>query len=156
MSRPSIVLDDVSKKMIRVLQEDCTLPHVRLWQRLGIKRTTFSHRLRILRDQGVILGYRAIVDPEKVGLEITALLHVGFDGRRAKDIEKFQTRLRVCPHVLDCYEMASDGGYTLKIVAANLGELKKVVDELIWDVACTMRLDIATRTIKMGAIVPIR
>lgn len=156
MSRPAIpVLDEVNKRIIRQLQIDCTVPRVVLYRKLKVKRTTFGRRLQMLREQGVILGYQVVVDPQKVGLEIIALLTVRFD-RAQKKAEAFEALVRACPEVLECYEMARHAGYLLKIAASSLSEYKRITDKLMVDGVSVTESDFVLRTIKMNGVVPIR
>src|SRR5438093_12453776 len=70
----SAVLDERDLEIVAALQEDARVTYADVAQRVGLSASAVHDRVRKLVQAGVIRGYRAIIDPETVGLYITALI----------------------------------------------------------------------------------
>ena len=84
-----------------------------------------------MESQGVIKGYRAIVDTDQLGLAIKAFISIRL-GRHEKDtIRKFEDRIRKIHHVQACYHLTGRYDYLLHVVTADLTELGGLVKNVI-------------------------
>ncbi|RLG78928.1 MAG: Lrp/AsnC family transcriptional regulator, partial [Thermoprotei archaeon] len=67
-------MDELSRKILRILQKDARTPISEIAHKVGRPRTTVAQRIRRLEDNGVINSYRAIIDPYKVGFRYHAVV----------------------------------------------------------------------------------
>jgi DNA-binding Lrp family transcriptional regulator len=80
-------LDDLDFQILRTLEEDARQSCREIAEKLGVATGTVYNRIKKLTDEGVIRGYIPIIDPEKVGYELTALILIQVEGRYLVDVE---------------------------------------------------------------------
>jgi len=86
-------LDEIDIKIIGLLQEDCRLSFNRIAKELGISVGTAYNRIRGLEEKGVLKGYTAIIDPVKVGYQLTAIILIQAEGKHLLEVESEIARM---------------------------------------------------------------
>ena len=81
-------MDEIDRKILRVLQEDDKVPYHKMGDGLGIGASTVHSRVRKMVNEGVIEGFSAIINPEKVGYEVTAWIGLSVDPKKIDSIAK--------------------------------------------------------------------
>ena len=81
-------MDDIDRKIIRLLQEDARKSFNKIAESLGIAVGTAYNRVKNLEDKGILLGYTILLDPTKLGYGLTALILIQADGRYLPEVEK--------------------------------------------------------------------
>lgn len=120
-------MDDIDVSILKSLQGNGRQKHNELARRLKIAQSTVSERVKRMESQGVIKGYRAIIDTDRLGLAIKAFISIRL-GRHEKDtILKFEGRIRKIPQVQACFHITGRYDYLLHVVAADLDELGRLV-----------------------------
>ncbi len=84
----AVKLDDLDIKILRALEENARMSYREIAQKFGVATGTIYNRIKKLTDRGVIKGYAPLIDPEKVGLNITALILVQVDGKHLVEVEE--------------------------------------------------------------------
>jgi len=92
-------------KIISLLQEDCRLSFNKIAQKLGISVGTALNRVKSLEDKGVLKGYTAIVDPNKVGYGLTAVILIQAEGKHLLDVEEEVAKIN---NVISVYDVTGD------------------------------------------------
>lgn len=105
-------VDEIDLKIIRLLQEDSKSSYNKIAASLGIAVGTVYNRIRNLEDEGIIKGYTAIVDPNKLGLGLTALILIQADGQHLPEVENELAKLY---DVISIYDIT--GNYDIAITA---------------------------------------
>jgi Lrp/AsnC family leucine-responsive transcriptional regulator len=82
-------LDAIDTKILHELGRDARITITDLSQKVGLSKTPCNARLKRLEKEGVILGYRALLDPVKMGLDHIAFVEVKLSDTRAKALEEF-------------------------------------------------------------------
>jgi Lrp/AsnC family leucine-responsive transcriptional regulator len=119
------VLDDRDLDIIAALQDDARATYADVAARVGLSASAVHERVRKLEHQGVIRGYRAVVDPEAIGLFVTALVAASpLDPRQPDDLPD---RVREFPEVEDCFSVAGEANYILKVRTRTTGELEELI-----------------------------
>ena len=96
---------------------------------LGLSAPAAADRVRRLEERGVITGYAARVNPEAIGLGLTAFIAVTLE--RPAHRAAFLERVRALPEVQECHHVAGDDDYLLKVRCASARDLERIVsDEL--------------------------
>jgi len=122
------VLDDRDRDIIDALRQDARATYADIGQRVGLSASAVHDRVRKLEQQGVILAYRAVVDPEAVGFMVTALIAATpLDPRQPDDLPD---RLADFSEVEDCYSVAGEANYVLKVRVRTTGDLEELIRRL--------------------------
>jgi Lrp/AsnC family leucine-responsive transcriptional regulator len=122
------VLDDRDLAIISALQDDARATFADVAARVGLSPSSVHERVRKLEQQGVIRGYRAVVDPGAIGLFVTALVAASpLDPRQPDDLPD---RVREFPEVEDCYSVAGEANYVLKVRTRTTSDLEDLIRRL--------------------------
>lgn len=122
------MLDERDLSIIDALQEDARATYADVAKRVGLSPSSVHDRVRKLEESGVIRGYRAVIDPTAVGLDVTALIAVTpLDPRQPDDLPE---RVEEFPEVVDCYSVAGEASYILKVRTRNPTGLEDLIRRL--------------------------
>ena len=135
------MLDGRDLDIISALQEDARATYADVAARVGLSASAVHERVRKLEQGGVIRGYKAVVDPEAIGLYVTALISAApLDPRQPDDLPD---RVAEFPEVEDCYSVAGETNYVLKVRTKTTGELEDLIRRLREKAAIATRTTIA-------------
>ena len=98
-----------------------------LSRELGVAQSTLLERVRKLEEQGFIEGYRALINPEKMGLTVQAMIAVTLNQHEAEIIRQFEEGIRRIPNVRVCYHLTGRFDYLIYVGAKDINELGKLV-----------------------------
>ena len=90
-----------------------------LARRAGISAPPCLRRVRRLEEAGVIRGYHADPDPQKLGWEITFFAVVGLDSQREAVLTAFEQTVGTWPELRECHMIRGGGDFLLKLVARD-------------------------------------
>ncbi len=113
-------LDQVDCKILALLQENGRMTNVKLAGEVGLSPPTVLERVRKLEDQGIIQKYVALLDPAKVGKGLTAFVLVTLSYHSKRNIARIQKELLRDPKVQECYYLAGEGDFLLKVVVSDI------------------------------------
>ena len=113
-------MDSIDKKILDLLQEDATVSIAEVGERVGLSQTPCWKRIQRLEAEGLIQRRVALLDPEKLGLKITALVSIETNDHSALWIASFASRITAMPEVLEIYRMAGDVDYMLRVVVPDM------------------------------------
>jgi Lrp/AsnC family leucine-responsive transcriptional regulator len=118
-------------RIIEALMEDGRLPVTELAVRVGLSKTPCQVRLKRLIAEGYILGFRAVVDPAKLGMDHIAFTEVKLADTREKALDEFNRGVRKIKEVEECHMIASSFDYLLKVRTADIRRYRIVLGEKI-------------------------
>ncbi|MFN4263347.1 MAG: Lrp/AsnC family transcriptional regulator [Thioalkalivibrionaceae bacterium] len=95
-------LDRIDRRILEALQQDASLTNQELADRVGLSASPCLRRVRALENAGIIVRRVAILDATKIGLEITALIHIGMDRHTPERFAEFENTVRDYPEVRRC------------------------------------------------------
>ncbi len=124
-------MDDLDHKILRALQKDARRKNADLAKDLGVAPSTMLERVRRLKERGYFDGYRAIINPEKLGYTIQALISVSLSEHSTETIRPFENAVKKIPNILTCYHVTGRFDYIVHVVAKNLQHLGLIVKEKI-------------------------
>ncbi len=116
-------LDDIDIKMLRALQRDGRISAVQLAEEIGLSVTPCLRRLKRLETEQIIRGYRADIDPRKVGCAFQAFIQVRLSDHAEKTVEAFEQAILRRPEVVACYVMTGDTDFLLHVMTSDLEAL---------------------------------
>ena len=120
-------IDHLDAYIIREMQANARVKQVELARNLGVAQSTVLERVRRLEEQGVIQGYKAIIDPEKLDLSVQAFVSVTLKRHGAEIIRKFEDGIRAMAFVRTCYHLTGRFDYLLHVAVRDLEELGAMV-----------------------------
>lgn len=124
-------LDEFDRKIVVALRADGRMTVTDLADRIGLSKTPTQMRLKRLMDGGVIRGFRAIVDPARLGLDHVAFAEVKLSDTREKALGEFNAAVLRVPEIEECHMIASSFDYLLKVRTANIRDYRRVLGERI-------------------------
>lgn len=122
-------LDKVDRRILHDLQADGRMTNVALAERAGISPPPCLRRVRALEAEGYIKGYHAEVSAELLGFGVTVFALVGLDSQAEADLVAFEEMVAEWPQVRECYMLAGETDFILKVVAANWDAYQKFITE---------------------------
>jgi Lrp/AsnC family leucine-responsive transcriptional regulator len=135
------VLDERDLEIVTALREDARATYADVAARVGLSASSVHERVRKLEAGGVITAYRAVVDPEAMGLFVTALIAVTpLDPRQPDDLPE---RLADLPEVEDCLSVAGEANYILKVRTRSTNHLEELIRRLREKAGVSTRTTIA-------------
>ena len=124
-------LDEFDRKILTILGRDGRITYTDLAAQVGLSKTPCQARVRRLVDSGLITGFRAIVDPAKVGLDHVAFTEVKLSDTREEALRQFNHAVRQIPEVEECHMIASSFDYLLKVRTPDIRRYRIVLGEKI-------------------------
>jgi len=124
-------VDDLDRNILEALQTDARRKNADLAKDLGVAPSTMLERVRRLKERGYFDGYRAIINPEKLGYTIRALISVSLSEHSTETIRPFEAAVKKIPNILTCYHVTGRFDYIVYVVAKNLNHLGLLVKEQI-------------------------
>jgi Lrp/AsnC family leucine-responsive transcriptional regulator len=122
------VLDERDLEIVTALREDARATYADIAARVGLSASSVHERVRKLEANGVITAYRAVVEPESLGLFVTALIAVTpLDPQQPDDLPE---RLADVPEVEDCLSVAGEANYILKVRTRSTNHLEELIRRL--------------------------
>ncbi len=113
-------LDDIDLQILMLLQENAKLTNKEIAANLGLTTTPVYERIKRLEKRGFIKNYVALVDRRKVGMGLMAFLSVSLKEHSKKALLKFEQEIIQFPKVLECYHIAGQYDFILKIMVRDM------------------------------------
>jgi DNA-binding Lrp family transcriptional regulator len=123
-------LDRIDRRILNDLQDSGRMTNVELAERAGISAPPCLRRVRALEEGGIIRGYHADVDAERLGYEVLFFALVGLDSQAVSVLTDFEIRMRDWPDVRECHMIRGAGDFLLKIVARNTSHENEITTKL--------------------------
>jgi Lrp/AsnC family transcriptional regulator, leucine-responsive regulatory protein len=124
-------LDRFDLAILRELGGDGRMAVTELARRIGLTKTPTQARVKRLEDTGVIAGYRAVLNPIRMGLAHVAFVEVKLTDTREAALQAFNRAVRGVPEIEECHMMASSFDYLLKVRTGDITAYRRVLGERI-------------------------
>ncbi|EEO27444.2 Lrp/AsnC family transcriptional regulator [Oxalobacter paraformigenes] len=119
-----MTVDAADRRILECLQKDGRLQNIDLARKIGLSPSPCLRRVRQLEESGVIERYVALVNPVKVGMGLTLYVRVWLTGQDTDTVDHFISEVNALPQVVECYLMAGDCDFLLRIVTSDLDEYR--------------------------------
>ncbi|MBS7541762.1 Lrp/AsnC family transcriptional regulator [Ancylobacter oerskovii] len=123
-------IDTIDWNILRELQGDGRITNVELSQRVGISAPPCLRRVRALEEEGIIKGYRALLDEKALGFDLMAFAMVHLVSQAEADLTAFAERVERWPLVRSCWMLSGETDFILLCVAPDLRSFQNFVLEL--------------------------
>jgi Lrp/AsnC family transcriptional regulator, leucine-responsive regulatory protein len=124
-------LDTFDLKIIEAVSDNGRISVTDLATKIGLSKTPCNARLKRLVDHGYILGFRAVINPQKLGLDHVAFAEVKLSDTREKALTEFNQAVRRIKEVEECHMIAGRFDYLLKVRTQNIRRYREVLGEKI-------------------------
>lgn len=124
-------MDSFDRKIVDILVQDGRIAITELANRVGLSKTPVQARLRRMMDDGLILGFRAILNRNKLGFDHIAFAEVKLSDTREQALREFNSAVRKIVEVEECHMIASRFDYLLKVRTADMQAYRAVLGEKI-------------------------
>ncbi|EAR50079.1 proline dehydrogenase transcriptional activator [Oceanicola granulosus HTCC2516] len=124
-------LDRFDRAILDVLAVEGRLPVADLARRIGLTKSPTQARLRRLEAAGTIRGYRAVIDPIRLGRDHVAFVEVKLADTREAALAAFNAAILAVPEIEECHLIAGAFDYLLKVRTASMSAYRAVLAEKI-------------------------
>ncbi len=125
-------LDRYDRHILEELQRDGRISNQELAERIGLSPSPCLRRVRALEESGLITGYRAMLDANRLGLSLMALIHIAMDRHTPERFANFEEKIAALPEVLECLLVTGqDADYQLKVVVRDMDAFQALLLEKI-------------------------
>lgn len=132
MSAADSPLDRTDRRILALLQQDGRISNVKLAEAVHLSPTATLERVRRLTEQGYILGYRARLDPHKLGAGMLVFVEIILDRTTENILEQFRAAVRDQPEIMECHLVAGGFDYLLKLRVADMEDYRRVAGRVLW------------------------
>ena len=123
-------LDSIDRRILAELQVDGRMTNVELARRADITAPPCLRRMRRLEESGVIRGYHADTDPQRLGWPITFFAIVGLDSQKEAVLSAFERQVAEWPEVRECHMIRGGGDFLLRLVAQDTAHENQLTQRL--------------------------
>ena len=134
-------IDDIDCEILAELQANARIAFAKLGRRVGLSTPAVIERIRRLEENDVILGYRAVVDPAKVGLPVRAFVKVTIAGDK---LAKFAALVKTLPEVLECHRVTGAESFIVQIAVRDVKHMEELIDAMMPYVATNTSMILAS------------
>jgi Lrp/AsnC family leucine-responsive transcriptional regulator len=121
------LLDATGWELLRALQEDARLSFSELGRRVGLTPPAVAERVHRLEEAGIITGYHAQVNPEKVGFSLTAFIRLG---SACEHWDQVSALAQALPEILECHRIIGDDCFIIKVAVSSVPHLDALIKRL--------------------------
>ena len=121
-----VKLDRIDRHILQILQADGRVTNVKLAKTVGISAPPCLRRVRALEAAGYIRGYHADLNTESLGFGVSVFAQVGLESQAEQDLAAFEKLVASWPMVRECFMLAGEVDFLLKVVGHRLGCVSNV------------------------------
>ena len=115
--------------LLSELQRDSRQTVQQLAAAAGLSSTPCWKRVKEMESSGIIRGYTALVDREKVGLSLAVLAEVNLTRHNEDDVRKFERAVAECPQIVSCYATTGQADYVIKVLVPDIKSYESFLHE---------------------------
>lgn len=123
----ALSLDAIDLRILSELQENGHLTNVELAERVGLSPSPCLTRVRALEESGVILRKVTLLNPVKLGANVSVFIQVTLERQTEAVLDVFEAAVASFPEVMECYLMTGDADYLLRVVVADVVALQNFI-----------------------------
>ena len=124
-------LDKFDLTILNELQNDGRLTNAELASRVGLSAAPCWRRVRALEEAGHIIGYRAELNREKMGLGVLAFVRLDAERNSGDVLRQMETAIQKIPEIVSCHYISGSGTFELQVVCPDLVEFSRFAREVL-------------------------
>jgi Lrp/AsnC family transcriptional regulator, leucine-responsive regulatory protein len=152
-----VPLDLVDRRMLEILQREGRISNAALAERLHLSPSPCLRRLRALEGQGVISGYRAVLDRAQLGLGLTVFVEIKVADHSDRSAAAISEAVRAAPEVIAAHIVSGPADLMLEVAVADLPAYEETMFERLLKLphVSDVRSNFALRTVKPPSPLPV-
>ncbi|WP_150526113.1 Lrp/AsnC family transcriptional regulator [Roseibium sediminis] len=119
-------LDVIDRRILQVLQKEGRIANADLADKVGLSASACLRRMRALEESGIIASYVALLDQTKLGRRMDVFVEISLVGQSNEILEAFEKAVVRASEVMDCFLMAGDADYMLRVTAADPLDFERI------------------------------
>ncbi|MBU2992672.1 Lrp/AsnC ligand binding domain-containing protein [Octadecabacter sp. 1_MG-2023] len=156
MTERTFEMDGFDRKILDVIAVDGRISVTELSKRIGLSKSPTQARLRRLEENGVVRGYRALLDPIRLGRDHVAFVEVKLTDTREAALAEFNNAVLQIPEIEQCHLIAGAFDYLLKVRTASMTSYRVVLAERLSTLPYLANTStyVAMQSVKEEAVAP--
>ena len=149
-TKEHIVLDRQDRQILALLQDNGRMTNLELSEKIGLSPTPCLRRVKRLEEEGVILGYAAIIDQKAYGLPLSVFVSVRLSQQAEEQIKEFEKAVAGWSEVTECYLMTGSRDYLLHVYTDGIDGYERFLKQKMTRLKCiqSVETNFAMSTIK--------
>ncbi len=131
MQSGQVEIDRFDRAILQILTSDGRISITELASRIGLSKSPTQARLRRLENDGVITGYRALVDPIRLGMDHISFVEVRLHDTRERALAEFNAAVMKIPEIEQVHMIAGNFDYLMKIRTQSMSDYRRVLAEQV-------------------------
>jgi DNA-binding Lrp family transcriptional regulator len=150
-------LDKQDLILLSELQRDSRQTVQQLAEAAGLSSTPAWKRIKDMEASGVVRGYTALVDREKVGLSLAVLAEINLTRHNEDDVRRFEREVSACPPIVSCYATTGQADYVIKVLVPDIKAYESFLHEVLFKLpgVTHVRSSVVLKEIKSDARLPL-
>jgi len=133
-------LDAIDRRILYCLQENGQISNQELAERVSLSPSACLRRVRTLEENGLIRGYRAVLDAEKLGFELEAIVHVSLDQTRPNWHDQFIASIAPHDEITQANIVTGTSNYVLTVRTRNMTSFAQFIEQKLAKLPCVRDL----------------
>jgi Lrp/AsnC family leucine-responsive transcriptional regulator len=125
------MLDNTDRKILKLLQAHGRITITELSEQVNLSKTPCTERVRRLERDGYLVGYRALIDPVRIGLGALVFVQVSLERTTTNVLDRFNAEVRRIPEIESVHMIAGGFDYLLKVRARDMAHYRQVLGDRI-------------------------
>ncbi len=150
-------LDRQDVVLLNELQRDSHQTVQQLAERVGLSSTPCWKRIKEMEASGVIRGYTALIDREKVGLALCVIAELNLTRHNQEVVAQFEKEVADCAHIVGCYATTGQADYVIKVLAPDIKGYERFLHETVFKLpgVTHVRSSVVLKEVKAETRLPI-
>lgn len=155
---PDHKIDEIDRRILQALQLDGRISNQDLADRVGLSASPCARRVRLLEQAGIITGYVAVVDQDRLGLPVSVFASIKLERQREEELDRFAAAVMRWPEVADCHLMTGPRDYLLRIIVSDLAAYERFLKDKLTrlDNVASIESSFALGQVKRSHAVPVQ
>ena len=126
-----MTLDKIDRNILRLLQQNARISMTELAGQVGLSKTPVTQRVQNMEKNGLIAAYRAVLSPLELGLSHVTYMEVRLLDTKEAALRKFNEAVKLIPEVEECYLIAGNFDYLIKVRSRDIAHFRTVLADKI-------------------------
>ena len=150
-------LDKIDRKILRILQENSKITNLDLSKAINLSPAPTLERVKKLEQSGIISSYHAVINANKIGLNVKTFILVSLAWRKdQKALDAFISQIQGVPEITECYIITGEADLLLKVVCSDIPTYEKLLFKTLSQIQEIERLKtlVTLSTVKNSMVLP--
>ena len=130
MIMPNVEIDTIDRSILKKLQDNGRLSNVQLAAEVGLSESACLRRVKLLEESGIIDRYVMLINQSAIGKPDNVFVRVTLDGQQREKLAAFEAEINRVSEVMECYLMAGDFDYLLRVITRDNADYVRVHNKL--------------------------